>query len=135
MDIILDLIGLAVVAILGWLLEEEHSYYLTLLLFLAPAGLLMGYFLGETLVYSLLFVMGIFMERFYFTYKWQMTKKPKTADYKPANDWAIKLVATLIIILSLDVTSEISVFYSFLAFFGGTLVSWIIKRLEGKKPC
>lgn len=135
MDLMLDLIGLAAVAVLGWLLEEEHSYYLTLLLVLFPAGLLMGFFLDGMLIYSLLFVAGIVMERFYFTYKWQMNKRPKSADYKPANDWAIKLVATLIIILSVDVASDTSVFYSFVAFFGGTVFSWAMKRLEGKKPC
>lgn len=135
MDIILDLIGLAVVAVLGYLIEEEASYYLTFLLILLPAGLFIGYFLGETLIYTLLFVVGILMERFYFTYKWQMSKRPKSADYKPVNDWAEKLVATLIIILAVDIASDISVFYSFLAFFGGTVVSWLVKKFEGKKAC
>jgi hypothetical protein len=61
------------------------------------------------------------------TYKWQVTRRPKTAHYKPTHDWLLKIVATLIIIFAIDIVSDVHLTYSFLAFFLGTVVSWFAR--------
>ncbi|MCK4635162.1 MAG: hypothetical protein KAT37_04805 [Candidatus Aenigmarchaeota archaeon] len=132
MELLYDIIALLVVMIIGYLCEEKRAYFILLLFFLVPSGLLIGYFLEDVLIYGILFVLGITVERMYMTYKWQATRRPKSADYKPTHDWVMKIVATLIIILCIDMVSDVHITYSFLAFFGGVLASWVIKKFENR---
>jgi len=130
MEIVYDIIALLIVISVGYISEEKRSYFLFLLGFLVPAGLLMGYFLQDIMIYGLLFVLGISMEKIYIKYKWPVTKRPKSADYKPANDWLMKIVATLIIILCIDMVSEASLLYTFGSFFLGILLSFTERRIR-----
>jgi len=126
----IELFVLLCIIFLGYAIEDRKGYYLFLLLILVPSGALMGYFLEENLIYGILFILGLAFERIYFTYKWPVTKRPKTASYKPINDWSIKLIATLIIILCIDLTSKTNLVFNFISFFAGVIASWIIKKFE-----
>ncbi|UCG95238.1 MAG: hypothetical protein JSV92_04310 [archaeon] len=133
MELLYDVIALAVVLAIGYIAEEKMPYYFLLALVLVPAGLLMGYFLQPVFIYGILFILGLCVERMYFTYKWQMSRRPKSADYKRGHDWAMKLIATLIIIISIDMVSEVSLFYTFITFFTGVVVSWASKFFLERK--
>ena len=130
MELIYDIALLAGVIFMGYLSESKRDYFLFLLILLIPLGFVMGYFLEDTAIYGILFVIGLLIERVYITYKWPVTKKPKTADYKPVNDWLMKITATMIIILCVDIASETNIIYNFLFFFGGLAAAWILKRLN-----
>lgn len=130
MEPLYDIIALLIVIFIGYISEEKTEYFLFLLVFLVPAGLLAGYFLEDVFIYGILFVLGLAVERMFMTYKWPKTKRPKSAAYKPGHDWMMKIVSTLVIILSIDLVSDINLAYTFLAFFAGTLASWLIKRFE-----
>ncbi len=130
MDYILTLIALVLVFGIGYVFEDEKEYYVVMTLFLASAGLVIGHFLEEIFIYAILLLLGILIETMHIKYKWLKTKKPKSADYKPAHDWLMKIISTLIIIFSINLVSEIHMLYSFLAFFAGTIASWLIKKLK-----
>lgn len=129
MELVYDIVALVFVLALGYITEEHMRYYVFLSMVLVPAGIVMGYLLEPTFIYGILFLLGLVLERMYFTYKWQMTKRPKSADYKKGHDWAMKLISTLIIIISIDTVSDINLLYTFMAFLSGILVSWAIKFL------
>ena len=128
MEFLYSLAALLIVIFVGSLSDDKSEYFLTLTIFLVAAGVLMGYFLEESVIYGLLFLLGLVVERIYVSYKWQVTRRPKSAYYKPTDDWLMKIIATLIIIFAMDMVSDVHLTYSFLAFFLGTVVSWLARR-------
>ena len=133
MDLVYTLIGLFIVFSIGYLSEENKSYFMTIAFFLIPLGILMGHFLEEMHIYTLLFLLGILMERTYMTYKWPVSKKPKTADYRRVTDWLMKIIFTLMIIFSIEITSGTNIFINFTLFFGGMVVSNVLKKFDRRK--
>jgi len=130
MELLYDIIAILVLIFIGYFSEEKREYFLSLLIFLIATGFIIGYFLEDVFIYGILFVLGLVVERMYVSYKWPVTKKPKTADYKPSHDWLMKILTALIMIFTIDIVSDIHIAYSFLAFFGGTLVSWFARKFE-----
>jgi len=130
MDFLFALLSLAIVVFIGFLFEEEKEYILILFSLLIVSGILVGYFLGDMMIYGILFVLGVVVERIFIRYKWMKTKKPKSADYKSNHDWLMKVLSMMTVILAIDMVSEINVLYTFLAFSSGLVVSWFTKRFE-----
>ena len=58
MEPVYDIIALLIVIFIGYISEEKTEYFLFLLVFLIPAGLLAGYFLEDVFIYGMLFVLG-----------------------------------------------------------------------------
>jgi len=134
MEFLYDLITLIVVIIFGYWSKEDKEIFIFTVAILIVSGLFMGYFLDVMEIYGILFLVGFIVDRAYIRYKWPEGKRPKSYGYKPSKDWFDRILATLIIVLCVDMVSKaVLVHYSFIAFFLGIIVSCLLKDIENIK--
>ncbi len=132
MEIMFNLLIIFIVFFIGILWEENKEYFILITLSLLVFGVLAGHFVESEIIYGIIFIIGVFVERTYLTYKGRKTKKPKSSVYVPYQDWVMKIIYAIILIFAIDIVSETQMLYNFLIFIFGILVSWSIKKLEKK---
>ncbi|MCD6477923.1 MAG: hypothetical protein J7K87_02885 [Candidatus Aenigmarchaeota archaeon] len=131
MEPLYDIIVLIFIIAFGYWSVENRELFIFSSIVLSFIGLFMGAFLDDVWIYSLLFILGFITDRAYIRYKWPVTERPKTADYKPAIDWFSRIFFTLIVMFSIDIMpNNAKLHYSFISFLSGIIISYILKRLE-----
>ena len=131
MDLLYDIIILASIIGFGYWSAEDKGRFIFSSIALSFFGLLMGALLNDVWIYALLFLLGFLTDRVYIRYKWPVTERPKTAEYKPAIDWLSRIFFTLMIIFSIDIMpNNAKLYYSFITFFSGIVVSYLLKHIE-----
>lgn len=122
MEIIYTIAALVVLLVLAYLNKEDKEVFIFSSVFLILGSFLISYFLVGLNLYLALFLFGLALDRICITGR---------GDCPMEKDWVERIIFALIIIITVNISPKnIHLFYSFVSFFAGILVSWGLREIE-----